>query len=759
MGDGNGKREFQLVPKFERKGQDILKGGCTRELQVLLHPHGPWFIFTPDGKSLQVWNYDSGTRVGTWVTPGVDDVLYARMMHVNNWILVKRKKSFCIYENQGNNLRCIKVLTGETGDEVAFGACVHRSLPYLLTCFNQPNFYLWDLLEGGYQDVYRVKFHPTDSEIFASISGDDTIKVWDLPTRSVIKTLMDTGKGYVEGLAFCDRAQKSLVISHRSQGGTVRIWDYRRGVRMARWETHKENVCQALFHPRMPYIFTASANGEIKVWEESSYQQVLSYSYDKLWNMSLCEHSNILALGGKGEFRVLEVVTQKVKKRREGLACAMVGLEKKIEQEMTKVELNCKKVIEELRAEHQRKEMIVAERFVQLETQMKTMVERLEKSKLTIQEVEGKLAQEVSARKMSDECRAHLADRVSQLEFERDTQAEKLKELEKRLDTEFVDACTTDSPLLLREFSGKELRDATCNFDVKCAEGDPKEQIYVGKLGDGTLVTVRRLRDANTNAIIPPAKFKSTVVDRLRLLRHPHLVTLLGVCYEESSLVYEHMACGNLKDWIIACEGKRTRGLLPWYVRFRIMAEIARGLCFLQSDPLASGGGPVIHRAIRPTNILLDNNFVAKIGGIDKALLDSEPDDGLRQGGNKVSELGGNYSDYVAPECWKSGLFNEKTDIYSLGITLLEMLTGNVSTAFEVIDDVIEDNTAFESALDANAGLWDVNLVREVARLGLSSADRNRRKRPSMMTPDIGILPVLEGIARKVELAETGKDT
>ncbi|GBG90566.1 hypothetical protein CBR_g50909 [Chara braunii] len=239
---------------------------------------------------------------------------------------------------------------------------------------------------------------------------------------------------------------------------------------------------------------------------------------------------------------------------------------------------------------------------------------------------------------------------------------------------------------------------------------------------------------------------------RLRLLRHPHILTLLGVCYEESYLVYENMARGTVKDWI-SCARQST-----WYARFRVMAEVARALCFLHSDPLGTGG-PIIHSAIRPTTIFLDDKFVAKLGGVDRALLDSEPREGVEKTLRTSQLFTQQNSHYVAPESWQFRVFSEKTDVFAFGITLLEMLTGNFTNAFEVVEDAIEDDNAFENALDPNAGCWDIDLARRVARLGLCCTSYNRRKRPDMAAPHTGILAILEEVAGKVELAvSTGNE-
>ncbi|GBG70829.1 hypothetical protein CBR_g8129 [Chara braunii] len=156
----------------------------------------------------------------------------------------------------------------------------------------------------------------------------------------------------------------------------------------------------------------------------------------------------------------------------------------------------------------------------------------------------------------------------------------------------------------------------------------------------------------------------------------------------------------------------------------------------------------------------LDGNFVAKIGDVDQALL--IPEKCVKQKSAKGSEDEGSNStflflqanaQYVAPELWQSRVFDEKTDVYALGVTILEMLTGKFGSAIGVIQCAMEEEeeenaVAFENALDHSAGAWDVELGKEVAKLGLRRVSLDTRKE------GVGILPVLEGVALMVVVAE-----
>ncbi|GBG86980.1 hypothetical protein CBR_g44434 [Chara braunii] len=493
MGVYHGERGVQLIPKFEWTASESPDGGCSRStLWIDVHPVHPWLLFSPDGQSLQVWNYEQGTRVASWLINEGYDILTAKFVVQKDWIVVRSFKSFFVYEilpGSGPGLRCVSVMEAPRGSYV-HRLAVHLTLSYLLTSFEEV-VVLWDwdrnwekiTFEGHSKMVNVVKFHPSDPRIFASASHDGTIKIWDIYRRCVIQTLEDPDIRWIYSLEFCGKPQKPFLISfHDSISCSGRdslnlwVWDYRRGQRVAKLEGHNYTVKTAFFHPDLPYIFSASYGGEIRIWSDLNYQLVSSYACglgEHFASVVACRHSTVLVFGGKGKFLLLDVsprgggapvaaapvatagvlgggekreqenqtearfspvkrmrttttnaamTTQPppttttappplapatmdvingsalgVRKRIEELENsslrAHLEFAKRVEQEVAGVEFRCMTALEELRKEQQAKERMQAERVKQLEGEVKTMkavmaavVERLEHSKLTIQE-------------------------------------------------------------------------------------------------------------------------------------------------------------------------------------------------------------------------------------------------------------------------------------------------------------------------------------------------------------------------------------
>ncbi|XP_055800777.1 protein NSP-INTERACTING KINASE 3 [Solanum dulcamara] len=221
----------------------------------------------------------------------------------------------------------------------------------------------------------------------------------------------------------------------------------------------------------------------------------------------------------------------------------------------------------------------------------------------------------------------------------------------------------------LKRYVFKELRTATDHFSSKNILGSGGfGVVYKGRLNNGTVVAVKRLKDYN--AVGGEIQFQ-TEVELISLAVHRNLLRLWGFCSTESErlLVYPYMPNGSvaarLKDHI------HGRPVLDWSRRKRIAVGTARGLVYLheQCDP------KIIHRDVKAANILLDEEFEAVVGDFGLAKLLDHRD-------SHVTTAVRGTVGHIAPEYLSTGQSSEKTDVFGFGILLLELITGQKAVDF-----------------------------------------------------------------------------
>lgn len=209
-------------------------------------------------------------------------------------------------------------------------------------------------------------------------------------------------------------------------------------------------------------------------------------------------------------------------------------------------------------------------------------------------------------------------------------------------------------------FTFDELKAITRDFSRKLGSGG-FGSVYEGVLGDGTMVAVKQLEDAFQGY----GEFR-TEIATLGSLSHVNLVQLHGFCAEESHhlLVYEYMVNRSLDRWLFSADAARH---LSWSTRMRIAVDTARGLAFLHEECREC----IVHLDVKPENILLDDKFRAKLSDFGLSKLIDRTDQHSRVPTGMRGTPG-----YIAPEWLMETGVSSKSDVYSLGIVLLEIVSG-----------------------------------------------------------------------------------
>ncbi|KAL6894594.1 hypothetical protein ACP4OV_008692 [Aristida adscensionis] len=281
----------------------------------------------------------------------------------------------------------------------------------------------------------------------------------------------------------------------------------------------------------------------------------------------------------------------------------------------------------------------------------------------------------------------------------------------------------------LPSFDVETILAATNNFSIdnKIGQGG-FGLVYMGKLDDGQNIAVKRLSRRSTQGL---REFKNEV-KLIAKLQHRNLVRLLGCCIDgtERMLVYEYMHNRSLNTFLFNEEKKST---LSWDKRFNIINGIARGILYLHQDSVLR----IIHRDLKASNILLDRDMNPKISDFGVARIF-----GTDQTAGYTKKVVGTYG-YMSPEYAMDGVFSTKSDVFSFGVLVLEIVSGKKNRGF------------YHTELDLNLlryawRLWkearslefvdqsiaDASKAREVVRciqIGLLCVQEQPRRRPAML--------------------------
>ncbi|KAK6946814.1 S-locus glycoprotein domain [Dillenia turbinata] len=272
------------------------------------------------------------------------------------------------------------------------------------------------------------------------------------------------------------------------------------------------------------------------------------------------------------------------------------------------------------------------------------------------------------------------------------------------------------------------IADATGNFAShnKLGEGG-FGPVYMGKLEDGEEIAVKRLSKESKQGF---DEFKNEL-NCIAKLQHRNLVKLLGCCMheEEKMLVYEYMPNKSLDSFIF---DKKQSKILDWPLRYQIINGTARGLLYLHQDSRLR----IIHRDLKASNILLDMEMNPKISDFGLARI---------FGGNETAantmRVVGTYG-YMAPEYAVDGLFSVKSDVFSFGVLVLEIISGKRNRGFQHVDHrhnlvghawrLYKEDKALELIDESICTSYDPDEVLRSIHIGLLCVQQSPEDRPSM---------------------------
>ncbi|XP_048138669.1 probable protein kinase At2g41970 [Rhodamnia argentea] len=214
-----------------------------------------------------------------------------------------------------------------------------------------------------------------------------------------------------------------------------------------------------------------------------------------------------------------------------------------------------------------------------------------------------------------------------------------------------------------------ELNRLTGNFGAKALVGEGSYgRVFLAKLSNGQQAAVKKLDTSSSEE--PDSEFEAqlSIVSRLK---HEHFTELIGYCLEANNriLVYQFATQGSLHDILHGRKGVQNAEpgpVLSWNQRVKIAYGAARGLEYLHEKVQP----PIVHRDVRSSNVLLFDDFLAKIA--DFNLSNQSSDTAARLHSTRVLGTFG----YHAPEYAMTGQITQKSDVYSFGVVLLELLTG-----------------------------------------------------------------------------------
>ncbi|XP_022756468.1 probable receptor-like protein kinase At5g20050 [Durio zibethinus] len=307
------------------------------------------------------------------------------------------------------------------------------------------------------------------------------------------------------------------------------------------------------------------------------------------------------------------------------------------------------------------------------------------------------------------------------------------------------------------KFRHEELEDATDNFQALLGQG-ASASVFKGILSDGTSVAVKRIDGEERGE----KEFRSEVA-AIASVQHVNLVRLIGYSCPPGGprfLVYEFIPNGSLNNWIFPRRETRNGvgGCLSWNLRYKVAIDLAKALSYLHHDCRSR----ILHLDVKPENILLDENYRAIVADFGLAKLMGKDESRV------ITTIRGTRG-YLAPEWLLEHGISEKSDIYSYGMVLLEMIGGrrNVSVIgngadrskrkWQYFPKIVRDKLKEGKLIEAvdhrllEAGGIDESQVKRLVYVALWCIQERANLRPSMAQ----VVEMLEGLVPVDEPPDT----
>lgn len=288
-------------------------------------------------------------------------------------------------------------------------------------------------------------------------------------------------------------------------------------------------------------------------------------------------------------------------------------------------------------------------------------------------------------------------------------------------------------------FKYSELKIATNNFDSDRELGRGKHgTVYLGILKDGHSVAIKQLHEDKFRALrLHDEKLHSeklgkfmSEVSMLTSVSHENLVQLYGCISSQSSellLVQEYMSKGNLAKCLL--DSLLQPGTLPWHIRLNVAIQTASALAYLHSCN-------IIHRDVKSCNILLDHSFNAKVADYGLSHL-------FPLGVTHITTDPDGTPGYIDPEYYERCHLSDKSDVYSYGVVLIELISSQPAFFEDYEHPCLSDyavnkirgrqlGSLVDPALGFESDDWITQSINAVAELACSCLQRHRDRRPCM---------------------------